>query len=89
MTKRSETGTGARRIALDLQDVHLRVAKLVATAVDDLTDGDNDTNTALKALNEIGLTNIGMFDVQVSIADRALMDAEIAAQQLAAKGTQL
>lgn len=89
MTRRKDDGAGARRIALDLQDVHLHVAKLVARAVNDLTDGDNDTNTALKALNEIGLTNIGMFDVQVSIADRALMDAEIAAQQLASKGTQL
>lgn len=85
MTKRTDTGRGARRIALDLQDVCLNNAKLIAMAVDDLTDGDNDNRQALKALNELGLNNIGIFDVQVSIADAALMDAEMNAQRLAAQ----
>lgn len=85
MTKRTDTGRGARRIALDLQDVCLNNAKLIALAVDDLTDGDNDNRQALKALNELGLNNIGIFDVQVSIADAALMDAEMNAQRLAAQ----
>lgn len=84
MTKRSDTGSGSRRTALDLQDVHIAQAKLINAAVNDLTDGDNDTRTALKALNELGLMNMLGFDVQVSIADGALLDAEMAAQRLAA-----
>lgn len=89
MTKRSDTGSGARRIALDLQDVHLHIAKKLKAAVDDLTDGDNDNRTALKELNDIGFINIGMFDVQVSIADKALLDAEAAAQRLASGNSAL
>jgi len=86
MTKRTENGTGARRIALDLQDAHLLIAMQVKLAVADLTDGDNDTSQAVSALNEIGWINYRMNDVQVSIADRALMDAEIGAQNLVANG---
>lgn len=84
MTKRSESGSGARRTALDLEDVHLKIAGLVKAAIEDLTDGDNDVRQALIAINDIGYINYQMNDIQVSIADGQLLDAEVAAQRLAA-----
>lgn len=84
MTKRIDNGTGARRIALDMQDVCYQKAKLITAAVDDLLDGDHDTRTALEALNELGFINYRENGVHGRIADRALMDAETEAQQLAA-----
>ena len=84
MTKRRETGSGIRRTALDVQDICLAQAKLLSVAVDDLTDGDNDNRRALRALNALGLNNIGIFDVHVSLADGQLADAELIAMRLAA-----
>lgn len=83
MTRPKEGGSVARRIALDLQDAQLRVARLLKLASDDITDGDNDTRTAQKALSEVNLINFEMFAVNGKIADGALRDAETVSMRLA------
>lgn len=85
MTKAKDGGYAAKRIARDMQDICLSNAELINAALDDLLDGDNDTRTAEKALNELALRNIEAFALQTRIEGGDLTEAELLAEKLAAK----
>lgn len=83
MTKRNEDGYGASRIADDCMTVGRQIDQLLALALADLLDGDNDTRTAQQAINEARRQNFDIFAVQSRVARRDLAQAETLSEQAA------
>lgn len=81
MSRRTDKGYGAKRIALNTGDVCVENAKLIATAVDHLLDSDQHNIAALKALNRLTLNNMEVFAIQGLIADGKLAEAEFLSDQ--------
>lgn len=88
MTKAKEDGYAAKRVARDMQDILLTNAELINIALDDLLDGDDDTRTAERALNDLALRNIEAFALQTRLEGGNVSEAELLAQKLAARRKQ-
>lgn len=79
MTKRTDTGYGARRIALQVADTCVENAKVIATLVDDYLDHDPENIDALRSLNQLSRNNMAVFHIQNKLADGEVLDAELLA----------
>lgn len=78
----NKIGYSGRRVGKQIMHHSTNTAELLYAIVDDITDGDNDFQRALKAANELTRSNLYLSDLGASFIEGDLGAAEQAGKRM-------